>query len=236
MNNQKHLFFDLDHTLWDFETNSRNALSQLFVELKLDMHLPSFEEFHHRYKVENASLWKQYGRGDVTKDYLRYARFRDTFTAFGIENEQLVYQISDGYVSVSPYQTAVFPHTHEILDHFKREGYILHIITNGFSEIQHIKLQNSQLIDFFDVIICSEAAGANKPSPIIFDYAIKQAKAKAINSIMIGDNYEADVQGALRFGFKNAVLFDPDNKANVQVDEHRITRLKELEELVPFLF
>lgn len=236
MDYQKHIFFDLDHTLWDFETNSKNALEQLFVELKLDNHLPSFEEFHQRYKIENATLWKQYGAGNVTKDYLRYARFRDTFSNFELNNEDLVKKISDGYVSISPYQTAVFPHAHEILTHFKNEGYVLHIITNGFKEIQFIKLKNSQLIDFFDVIVCSEVAGANKPSPIIFDYSLKQAKAKAENSIMVGDNYEADVQGPLRFGFKNAVLFDPEKRVNIQVDEHRISHLKELEDLVPFLF
>ncbi len=198
----KHLFFDLDRTLWDFEKNSEKALQQLFTDSKLDQLIPSFQRFHQTYKNENALLWKKYGKGKISKDYLRDARFSRTLLKFDIVDTELTSYLSEGYLDLSPRQTDVFPHTHETLDYLKKEGYRMHIITNGFKEVQHIKLSQSKLTNYFDLILCSEEVGVNKPAPGIFNHALQSTGAKATDSVMIGDDFEVDVLGAVQSGLQ----------------------------------
>lgn len=231
----KHLFFDLDRTLWDFEKNSEIALFKLFHELHLDEVIDSFELFHSNYKKNNAQLWKEYGAGKLSKENLRNDRFKITLEQFEINNPDLVSKISDGYVEISPQQTALFPHTHETLNYLEKEGYTMHIITNGFKEVQYIKLNKSGLDHYFDVIVCSEDVGQNKPSPAIFKHSLETAKAKAIDSVMIGDDYEVDVVGAQNYGMYG-ILFDPENAFKHFQDQHRIQSLMELPGLLPFVF
>lgn len=231
----KHLFFDLDRTLWDFEKNSEIALFKLFHELSLDEAIDSFELFHSKYKKNNALLWKEYGAGRLSKENLRNDRFKITLEYFEINNPDIVNKISDGYVELSPQQTALFPHTHETLDYLKKEGYNMHIITNGFKEVQYIKLNKSGLDHYFDVIVCSEDVGQNKPSPAIFKHSLNSANAKAADSVMIGDDYEVDVVGAQNFGMYG-ILFDPENTFSHYQDQHRIQSLNELPGLLPFIF
>lgn len=206
----KHIFFDLDRTLWDFDKNSESALEILYDEHKLDDHLRSFRSFHTKYKKINADLWYQYARGKITKDILRTKRFKDTLAYFEVQSEELVLKMADGYVYLSPYQTRLFPNTIETLEHLRKEDYKLHIITNGFKEVQFIKLEKSGLLPYFDVILCSEEVGHNKPARIVFDTALEMAKASVTNSVMIGDSYEADIVGAENAGIR-AILFDPEN-------------------------
>jgi len=231
----KHLFFDLDRTLWDFEKNSEIALFKLFHELSLNEAIDSFELFHTNYKKNNAFLWKEYGAGRLSKENLRNDRFKITLEHFDINNPDIVNKISDGYVELSPQQTALFPHTHETLDYLKKEGYNMHIITNGFKEVQYIKLNKSGLDQYFDVIVCSEDVGQNKPSPAIFKHSLNSANAKASDSVMIGDDYEVDVVGAQNFGM-HGILFDPENTFSHYQDQHRIQTLNELPGLLPFIF
>jgi putative hydrolase of the HAD superfamily len=231
----KHLFFDLDRTLWDFEKNSEIALFKLFNELGLNEAIDSFELFHTTYKKNNAFLWKEYGAGKLSKENLRNDRFRITLEQFNVQNADLVNQISDGYVEISPQQTALFPNAHETLSYLKNEGYNMHIITNGFKEVQYIKLHNSGLDAYFDVIVCSEDVGHNKPSPEIFKHSLGAAKAKAIDSVMIGDDYEVDVVGAQNYGMYG-ILFDPENTFKHFQEQHRIQSLNELPGLLPFIF
>jgi putative hydrolase of the HAD superfamily len=182
---------------------------------------------------QNAHLWKLYGKGKIKKDDLRYERFRVTLKHFKIQDEALVRRLSDAYVQISPLQTALFPEAIQTLQALQQMGYQLHIITNGFQEVQFIKLENCGLRAFFDVIVCSEFVGKNKPEPAIFNYAMNQANAKPAHSIMIGDDYHVDVAGALRAGMQ-AVWFDPTAK-NSYGYEHAITKLSELLTLVPRL-
>jgi putative hydrolase of the HAD superfamily len=231
----KHLFFDLDRTLWDFEKNSEIALFKLFHELGLNEAIDSFENFHTNYKVNNAYLWKEYGAGRLSKGNLRNDRFRITLEQFDVKDIDLVNKISDGYVELSPQQTALFPKTHETLDYLQKEGYNMHIITNGFKEVQYIKLNKSELDHYFDVIVCSEDVGQNKPSPAIFKHSLNAANAKAIDSVMIGDDYEVDIVGAQNYGMFG-ILFDPENSFKHFQDQHRIQSLDELPVLLPFIF
>lgn len=231
----KHLFFDLDRTLWDFDKNSEIALNKLFVELNLHQTIQDFSSFHELYKTHNSRLWKLYGSGKLKKEELRNERFRVTLEQFEINDPVLIQQMSDGYVEISPQQTALFPHTIETLNGLQKEGFNMHIITNGFKEVQHIKLQKSGLENFFDVIVCSEDVGKNKPSPDIFHHSMQRAQAKPGESAMIGDDYEVDVMGALSVGMKG-ILFDPHNEHTHFEDNYRIRQLDELPAILPWVF
>lgn len=223
----KHLFFDLDRTLWDFEQNSKKALEHLFDVHDLGQVIKSFESFHRTYKQHNAVLWNRYGKGKISKEELRVKRFRDTLQYYQIFDKNLADQISEGYIKVSPYQTELFPGTHETLQELNADGYELHIITNGFKEVQYIKLDQSELRDYFDVIVCSEVVGVNKPDPKVFNFAMDNAKANPDESVMIGDDFKVDVLGAENAGMKG-VLFDPHEKYKRGTHDWHIKLLEEL--------
>ncbi len=229
----QHLFFDLDRTLWDFDKNSEIALRSLFETEELAAKIGGFEQFHKQYVYQNAHLWKLYGKGIIKKDELRFERFRVTLKHFKLQDEALVRRLSDAYVAISPLQTALFPKAIETLEALQQMGYKLHIITNGFQEVQFVKLENCGMRAFFDVVVCSEFVGKNKPDPAIFKYALNQAGAKAEKSVMIGDDYHVDVAGALRAGMQ-AVWFDPTAK-NTYNYENCIAELGVLPELLPGL-
>lgn len=223
----QHLFFDLDRTLWDFEANSKRALQLLYATYGLDQHVEHFNHFHHTYTRINAELWRLYGKGKITKDQLRDERFLRTLQHLGIQEERLATKLSDDYIAISPKQTALFPNTHETLSELKSMGYWMHIITNGFEEVQHVKLRESKLESFFDVIVCSETIGVNKPNPKVFFHAIEQAGASVSTSVMIGDDREVDIQGANQIGMQS-ILFDPENQHRVFRGQPKVTDLSEL--------
>jgi putative hydrolase of the HAD superfamily len=213
----KHLFFDLDRTIWDFDQNSEAALRHIIEEESLLSHVGSFERFHKVYIQQNAHLWKLYGKGKIKKEELRYERFRAAFNKFKIRDEALIRRVGDAYVTISPRQTLLFPNAIETLKELKVMGFTLHIITNGFQEVQFIKLENCGLQSFFDVIVCSEMIGKNKPDPAIFKHAMKEAGTQPSDSLMIGDDYHIDVAGALQVGM-HAIHFDPIEKNRYNYD------------------
>jgi putative hydrolase of the HAD superfamily len=229
----KHLFFDLDRTLWDFETNSELTLRHLFHHLQLNQHIAEFASFFSVYKRENALLWKAYGLNQVTKNHLRNARFERTLEVFSIQDNSLVEQLSDGYVELSPRQKVLHENALQTLEELKNDGYKMHIITNGFKEVQYTKLKESGLKPFFNEVICSEEIGKNKPSPEIFQYALSKAKAKPLESVMIGDDLEADIIGALNAGM-HAIHFLPDSDKLGDVNDFcTVTNLKQLPKVLP---
>lgn len=230
----KHLFFDLDRTLWDFDRNSETTIRQILKNENIEAQVNGFESFHAIYVKKNANLWRKYGKGEITKENLRYERFKVSLEHFFKPDSDLVKRIGDEYVQLSPQQIQLFPNTKEILAELKDLGFKMHIITNGFSEVQHIKIANCGLRDYFQEIICSEAIGKNKPDPEIFQFALKLAKASAENSIMIGDDYYADISGANQIGMQ-AILFKNDNAGNYSY-ENTIGNLNELPELIRKLF
>lgn len=230
----KHIFFDLDRTLWDFDKNSRLALSILFEEHNLHTHFSSFEAFHKTYKEINAKMWYQYGKGQVSKDSLRVGRFIETFRKHKVDKKELALHLSDEYVRISPYQTNLFPGTKETLDVLTGMGYQMHIITNGFSEIQHIKLKQSGIDNYFKVILCSEEVGVNKPNPEVFHFALDKSGAKATNSIMIGDDYNVDVRGATKVGMQ-AILFDPNEDYRKGTHDWQVTHMNEIPGMLPWI-
>lgn len=230
----RQLFFDLDRTLWDFETNSRHALNHLFHQHQLAETIEHFMHFHHTYVRINAELWQQYGKGKLTKEQLRDERFRKALAHHGIHDAGLAQQMSDGYIELSPYQTALFPGAIEMLEELRSQDYRLHIITNGFQEVQHIKLKNSKLDGYFDLVLCSEEVGVTKPNRAIFQYAQQKTDCRPEHAVMIGDDLKADIVGALNAGW-HAVHFDPEEKFKKEREVPRIRHLKEIPNVVGLL-
>lgn len=231
MNFIKDVFFDLDRTLWDFDKNSESALRIIYEEQKLHNHTSSFEAFISIYKKVNAKYWKAYGEGRIDKIQLRNGRFTDTLREIKINDEKLGEAMNERYLEISPFQTHLFPSTKEVLSELKESNYRLHIITNGFKEVQFTKLEKSGIIDFFDDILCSEEVGKAKPHPLVFQGALERTKAKPESSIMIGDDFNADIIGAENAGIRG-VLFDPNKRyANKTVSD----RIEHLEEIPPLI-
>jgi len=199
-----HLFFDLDHTLWDFRTNSREALGELVATHELVARgVPDAPAFITVFEELNAALWKEHGAGRMPKEVLRVLRFRSALLRFGIADGRLASTLSVDYLVICPQKPGLMPGAREVIDAV-RERHRLHIITNGFDEVQRVKLQSCGLHDAFDVVLTSERAGAAKPDPRIFEEALKRSGARAEESLMIGDNAEADMLGARRAGWDHA--------------------------------
>ena len=229
----QHIFFDLDHTLWDFDTNSTHALSVLYQD-KLKNHGFSFEDFMSHYRKINEACWSQYRTGNMTKGILRVKRFFDTFLALGFEDEYLAKYFADTYLEISPYQTALMPGAHTLLSGLKSRDYILHLITNGFEEVQSIKIRECKLDTYFEEIIISEQVGYNKPHPKVFLHALERSNATPAHSLMVGDNYEADVLGAQHVGI-DCVWFNPGYAKSVENNEakYEVRSLLEINDLLP---
>lgn len=225
--NLRHLFFDLDHTLWDFETNSKETLAELFEEHQLlQFGLFDFPAFMHVYSGVNRGLWDQYNRGEVSKEKLRERRFRETFELLGLENHHHPEQFSDHYISRCTEKPAVFPHAHQVLESLK-ERYTMSIITNGFPESQHRKMKASNLHGYFDHLVISEEVGFAKPHSGIFEIALSRAQVAKHEVIMIGDNLHADIAGAQNAGI-NAIWFNPHKEKKPDAGIREIHVLNEL--------
>jgi len=222
-NNIEHVFFDLDHTLWDFDKNSALTFDQILKEENIEL---SLQDFLETYVPINIEYWAKYRNDLVTKEILRVGRLKDSFAALKIEvSDVKIDSLSNKYIQVLPGFNHLLEDTIEILEYLK-PNYKLHIITNGFEEIQHSKLTNSKILNFFSSITTSEEAGVKKPHLDIFTTALHKSNALASNSIMIGDSYEADINGAINAGLK-AIYFDYYNK-NESVEVPQIQKLKEL--------
>lgn len=224
----RHLFFDLDHTLWDFETNANETLKQLYSDYNLARHgLFSFAEFSQRYSEVNHALWRLYQSNKVTQQQLREVRFTRTLTRLGVAEADVPADISARFTDLLPHKTAVFPHTHEVLEYLKSKGYRLHLITNGFEDVQVIKLASSKLTPYFEEVITSEHSGFLKPDPRMFAHALARTGAGAVESLMVGDNLECDVLGAYNAGI-DQVYFNPARRRHFAQTTYEIASLDEL--------
>ncbi len=217
------VFFDLDHTLWDFDRNSGLTFQKILAEHEVKVDL---NEFLKAYAPINQEYWKLYREEKIAKAELRHARLKKTFDILSYDvSEALIDILATEYIRHLSSFNHLFPNTVEILNYL-RPKYRLHIITNGFKEVQEKKLRNSNIIDYFDQIVNSEMAGVKKPNPIIFELALKRAGINATNALMIGDNIEADVMGALAVGF-HTLHFNPHNDQKHEVC-HMIHDLSEI--------
>ena len=227
----KDLFFDLDHTIWDFELNSKETLWDLHLKYELEAKgIHDFDVFYSQYSVHNHRLWDRYTKGFIKQEELRWKRIYLSLLDYKIADEALSKEMSVDYLDILPNKKNLFPYTIEILDYLKNKDYKMHLITNGFESVQFKKIKNSNLADYFIEVITSEASNSLKPNKEIFDYALKASNAKLESSIMIGDNEAADIQGAINVGmdsiFVNHLQIQPTVPAT-----HTITHLKELENI-----
>jgi len=201
------VFFDLDHTLWDFERNSALTFEKILNENNIPIALDKFLDV---YVPANYAFWKLYREEKITKSELRYQRLKTVFDTLKLSvSDEMIDHLADEYIAHLSSFEHLFPDTLNVLEYLKTD-YKLHIITNGFQEIQDKKLRNSKIDGYFNVVVNSEMAGVKKPNPIIFELALKEANTTAARSIMIGDSLEADIQGALNHGM-HALHFNSAN-------------------------
>ncbi len=229
MKKYKHLFFDLDKTIWDFETNSKETLKDIFQINDLQRFAKSFENFQARYFFHNEALWDLYRKGKIEKENLKSKRFYLTNLEFGCDDQMLAEKLAHEYLEILPTKQLLFPSVHETLAYLQSK-YRLHIITNGFNEVQYKKLDNCDLSKYFDKIITSEDAGALKPNPDIFRYALKQTGAHNPDSVMIGDDLKVDILGAKSLGI-DQVFFNPEKVSHVEEITFEISEFEQLRKL-----
>jgi putative hydrolase of the HAD superfamily len=228
----KDLFFDLDHTIWDFETNSKETIQELYTTHRLaELGIVDFDGFYNTYSAHNHRLWDRYTKGFIKQEELRWKRVYLSLLDFKVANEPLAKEMSQAYLEILPNKKHLFPYTIEILEYLKQKDYKMHLITNGFESVQFKKIKNSGIADYFTEVITSEASNSLKPQKEIFEYALKNAKATVAESIMIGDNESADIQGGINIGmdtiFVNHIQAIPTIPAT-----YTITHLKELETIL----
>ena len=231
MKKYKHIFFDLDNTLWDFERNSTESLNELYQKHKLEsLGVESVERFISTYQERNIMMWEQYRLGKIDKNTLRNKRFELTFWDMGLDADLVPKELADDYLSITPKKSYLFPHAHEVLSYLQKK-YTLHIITNGFEEAQYIKLDTADLSKYFVEIVISEHTGFKKPDISIFNHSAERANATADECLMVGDGLEVDVIGAQNAGW-DGVFFNP---AGIKHDEKVTYEISSLDELKNFL-
>ena len=228
----KHIFFDLDHTLWDFERNSHETLTELYERFgMLSFGVESLPSFLQNFTEINKNLWNEFDHGRIAHAYIRENRFRLVFESLGLTKLPIADQeLGEEYLRLLPQKAHLLDGAREILD-YAAAKYKLHIITNGFDWIQARKMASSGIDHYFEHVVTNERANAKKPDPQIFAYALGAANAQKNESIMIGDNWEADVMGAQRFGI-NAVYYNPEGRVFDQKPTHDIQHLLALKDIV----
>ncbi|MBA2249930.1 MAG: noncanonical pyrimidine nucleotidase, YjjG family [Chitinophagaceae bacterium] len=227
----QHLFFDLDHTLWDFDANARVALTEVYDKFVLKEKISApFDEFYSTYLQHNAVLWDRFHKGFISAEDLKWKRMWRSLLDFKIGDEGLAKNMAIHFLEILPTKKLLFDHTIEILEYLLKKNYQLHLITNGFEKTQWSKLNNSNLSKYFTRVITSEGSGSVKPSREIFEYAITISGANISESIMIGDNLETDIQGAMDAGM-DTVFVNHINAATDIVPTYTVHKLKELENI-----
>ncbi|MDR1984116.1 MAG: YjjG family noncanonical pyrimidine nucleotidase [Prevotellaceae bacterium] len=204
----KHILFDLDRTLWDFDTDTHDTIKEIFNDCGLDKIIGNFEEWYRVYKTHNIRLWEDYALGKIKKTVLRYTRFYLTFKDFGIDDEKLGMDFSDKFIEQSPNRTTLFPNTHEVLTYLLNKNYQLHVVTNGFNEIQFKKLEATDIKKYFTKIFTCENIGYNKPHVKFFQHVISSLHSSKKDAIIVGDDFVNDILGAKKIGI-DQIYFKP---------------------------
>lgn len=226
----KCVLFDLDHTLWDYECNAREMLLELHSTHALAEKGIAFEDFHRLFKSINLELWDLYDRGLIDNEVIRSQRFTRVLAGFGLVDDRLSAVLSYEYLYGCPKKCNLMPHAKEVLEYLSK-NYMLTVVTNGFEEIQHVKLSSGDITHYFDHVITSQKAGYKKPSRQIFDYALSVNNLACHEAIMIGDNLVTDIGGA-RNASIDTVFYNPAAVAHTAEVSHEIRCLSELQTIL----
>ncbi|MFD3003260.1 YjjG family noncanonical pyrimidine nucleotidase [Pontibacter toksunensis] len=228
-----HILFDLDHTLWDFEKNSEETLYTLYDQFELAS-FGKFDSssFYKKYKFVNTRLWDMYNKGRIKQAELRESRFVKTLTGLGLEPHEVPQGLSEAYMELCPTKTAVFPFTFEVLEYLQPK-YGLHILTNGFKDAQHVKMASSKLHGYFKEIVTSECCGYKKPDRRMFEHLLELINVQPEECLMVGDNFECDIEGARDAGI-DQVYFNPEKikKKGALKPTYEIHCLSQLKEML----
>ena len=225
----KYIFIDLDDTIWDFERNAKSSLADVYETKCLNRYFNDFEHFFDLYITNNAVLWKLYGEGKITKKELNLRRFKYPFSMVGVEpDDEFVLQMGHDYLNLLPVKTALLPHALELLEHLSPR-YPLTIVSNGFIEVQQRKMASSGIEQYFSHVVLSENVGALKPDKRIFEHALSLNGAQPHETIMIGDNFEADICGAQNAGI-DTIYFNPKEKPIPETQKPPTFHIKSLKE------
>lgn len=227
MKKYKHLYFDLDHTLWDFEKNCAETLSELFVHYNLSNLGIALKDFIEAYRNINYQMWDAYNQKRITKSQIRSERFGNTFELLGLSRSLAPLDLNEKFLEICPSKSNVVPYAHEVLTYLADQKYSLHIITNGFKETQHIKISAGNLGHYFDKVINSELCGFSKPDKKIFDYARNLSGAECEECIMIGDDLYTDILGAKNAGM-DSVFYNPRKINHNESVTYEVSCLSEL--------
>jgi putative hydrolase of the HAD superfamily len=222
-----HLFFDLDHTLWDFDTASKQAWSLLYREYHLEEKgIADFDAFFSVYNAHNDRMWERFRSGFMKREDLRWKRIWHTLIDFRLYDTDLAHEMSDAYLELLPTQAALMPAAVELLNYCKGR-YTLHLITNGFEETQRLKLKHAGIEGYFTEVITSEKSNSMKPHPEIFQYALAAAGASCAECLMIGDALDIDILGAMQVGM-DCAYYNPQRKPHTEKPTYEIAHLAEL--------
>lgn len=227
----KNLFFDLDDTLWDIHRNGRECLKEIYLDYGYEKFYPTFEAYYQVYMPHNFHLWGLYRQGEITKEVLIVERFLAPVRTFGIDDPVYAKNLSDDFLERSTRKTQLIEGTMELLDYLKPK-YRMHILSNGFREVQFKKIENSGLKPYFDKVILSEDAGINKPHAGIFTYALKNTNSRRDQTVMIGDSWDADILGAHRSRIAQ-IWFNPGGEAPADFEpSYTIQTLAEIKDIL----
>lgn len=230
MKRYKHIFFDLDRTLWDFDQNSSDALNDIIKEFGLDMHVTDIQEFVQLYNKYNDELWDDYRDGKIKKPELKFKRFKLLLSHYSLSDENMIREISKFYLNSAPLKTSLISNAAEILEYLA-PNYRLYVISNGFYDVQLTKVKNAGISRYITKIFTSDRIGYSKPKAGIFEYAISSLNAKKDDCLMVGDDILNDILGARNAGI-DQVYFNPGKMDNSVKPTYEIYDLLELKEIL----
>ncbi len=227
----KNLFIDLDDTLWDIHQNAKECLVEIYKDYQYDKYYPTFDDYYNVYMPSNNNLWAQYRQGIIKKDELIVERFLFPLREFGIDSAEYAKSVSDDFLERTTKKTKLIDGTIDLLDYLKPK-YRMHILSNGFTEVQYKKIENSGLKPYFDKIILSEDAKINKPHPDIFTYALVNTNSRRDQTVMIGDSWDADIVGAYNSRI-DQIWFNPaGDKPKGFEPTYTVAKLEEIKDIL----